>query len=216
MPRLALLGLLLVSTGCPNGDDGPCGIGVVGDPALGAEMQVVARHGSAQEGDPGTMVPIADGDRIPAIFPPQQGYVVFLGARVRNVDTCHLYVKTSVVDPCNDSRLHVRRQPVFLRLAEDGWAEPRDPDDISAFGNLEVCPSQGQVRDLEEEEYRFEISVVTVNSDGTEVLHAEEVLNLTPYCAEPARLEDCLCQCDRDYSLGTVCAPDADGGPGCP
>lgn len=132
---------------------------------------------------------------------------MFISARARNINVCPLQILASLRDECTGSILSREERPIVLEPTGDGWAEPRQPMEISNYSNLPTCPRAAAMRDMEGEPYLLRLRV---EDEAGRV--AEASMRITPYCAEPDRLERCLCECDSDFVLGEMCAPDVDSG----
>lgn len=202
-PRLLLI-LLPCLSACPDGegvDAGPqpCPIGDLNQPV---EMQVVHRTVD------GGLEPTGENALVPLIEPPQGGRVIFVGVRARNLDACSAFLVASLRDACTGQLIGVERRPVLLEPAGDGWAQPKQPVEISNYANLPLCPTPSVAnKDVEGELYRLEVKI----SDGAN-RSAQASLQIEPYCAEPQTLDRCLCLCDVDYVLGAACPADVDSG----
>jgi len=203
--HVLLLGLVLVTPACDGDDDAdgdtpPCAIG---DRALPPELQIVL-------GQPGGSAPAyvvaSEGGAAPILTPPQGGKIVLAGVLAKNVG-CFVQISASLRDECNGRALAVESRPVGLRARADGWGEPADPMQISDYSNLPICPRAQAERDLEGEPYLLTVHL----SDGAG-REAEASLRVVPTCAEPDALAACVCECDADYVLGQVCAPEPDAG----
>jgi len=193
----------LLLAGC--GDDAPppdaaipCRIG---DPSLAPELEPVYRTAG------GEMAPLGDGAELPLLTPPQGGRVIYVGARVRNVDLCGATLQAALRDPCTDRVLGIERRPIAWRLAPDGFAEPAQPQEISDYANLPMCPNAGADADLDGTPAQLELRFYEADGRVT-----ERILQVTPTCADDQDPQLCRCECDSDYDLGSECPGDPDGG----
>src|SRR5262245_50382520 len=79
--------IVLGVVACSDSKDPPkpitCAAGFVGDPAQPPQIAMVYTDGISQQ-----LSDVAAGERIPLEPPPQGGYVMYLGARVLNLDAC--------------------------------------------------------------------------------------------------------------------------------
>jgi len=186
---------LLAACGDDGGDPGVC---ITGDPALDVDVQVVGRE----------LAPLADGGTIPLEMPPQGGYVVFAGLRVHNANLCGASVQAALRDPCSGRVVGIERRPVAWRIADDGFAEPAQPLEISDFANVPACPNAGISHDVDGHPLQLELRLYEASGRET-----ERTLTVTPTC--PSDDDYCLCACDSEF--GGACPPiDPDGGVDCP
>ena len=202
--RVFLFKLFLVA-GCsphesppPTVDAGAC---FVGDPSKAAELELdVIAPGNVR-------APIGDGADVPLLFPPQGGRVVFVGVRVRNFDACEVQLTGAVRDE-QTKQVRVDARTILMHVTPDGWATndlAASAPDISSFANVPLCPNQWSTTNVFGTEYEL---VVTLK--GKEQRTVTKTIRVTPRCAEPDKLAECLCICKAGYRLGERC--DADGG----
>jgi hypothetical protein len=205
----AVLASMLV--GCPgtgttgNDDDaGPSDGGIVenfvGDPNAEPEGELLIY-------DPRQSPPTSSAHDpqviAPMIFGPQGGYMVLLGARVRNMDISSLQISGSVRDQCFDPAriVGITQAPMFAR-ERDGWGVPDDGSGIAAYLNMQLCPNTDASRDTDGHE--FDVSVrVTDRARRTVVMES----TITAECKNLDGTTDtvCTCQCDSTYELGEDC-----------
>jgi hypothetical protein len=199
MRAAAALALLLAACG----DDAPpdAGLCAVGDVSADPELELVYRTAD------GTMAPLAEGTVVPLLTPPQGGKVIYVGARGKNVDLCGASLQAALRDPCTDRVLGIERRPIAWRLADDGFAEPAQPQEISDYANLPLCPNAGSSEDLDGHPAQLEIRFYEPGGRVT-----ERILSITPTCADDEVPMLCRCECDADYELGFECPGDPDGG----
>lgn len=206
--RALTLAVAILCTGCSSEpeakpDAGPsCTLPFIGDKSKPIEAVLTVRDVS------GKSVELKDGDEVPLVFPPQGGRVVFLGARVNNVDPCAVKLSGAIRDVATN-QVRIDNRTVNLRVGADGRGASVD-DDISTFSNVPMCPNQWASTDAFDKPFRVEI---TIQDRGGRTVSKQVMV--TPKCAEPDRLAECLCICKKGYMLGEMCAaPDAgaDGG----
>jgi hypothetical protein len=193
---LLLLGLVPGLYACP--DEVRC---FVGDPALPAEIEPVFRDVELK------MQLMTEGGAVPLILPPQGGKVMVVGVRARNLDGCPVTIASSIRDTCSNSIIALENRPVRLEPNGDGWLTPAIPSDLINYSNLPACPRANLERDVHAQPYLLSIRVE--DKDGRK---AETMIEIVPTCAEPEFMDQCLCECDQDYSLGDECTgerPDA-------
>jgi hypothetical protein len=198
---LATAASLFLPAGCSDtGTDGgpkPCPIGDLTAPAeleivhLDANFAVIQTQPMAQ---------------VPLLPPPQGGWIVLLGARARNIDGCQVTLTTALVDDCDRQIIQIDKRPTHLEPGPDGWGTST----VTTFGNQPVCPQLTAKRDLHDVPY--DVMVVIEDSGGQK---ASATLTIVPTCRPDDEL--CMCQCDRDYVIGSSCNPLPAGGHGtCP
>jgi hypothetical protein len=179
------------------GSDGPgvCGLGFLGDPSTPVQLDLIAL------GADGASSPIGEGSAVALLFPPQGGRVVFAGVRASNIDPCGVELSGALRDPAsNEVRVDVRT----VNLGEvDGGAGASTDSNISSFANIPVCPNEWSSQDAYGNPYALTVSV-----KDREGRTASQTIHVTPVCAEPARLSECLCICKAGYVLGQACPSD--------
>ncbi|MBI5498063.1 MAG: hypothetical protein HY904_23880 [Deltaproteobacteria bacterium] len=193
-----------VDAGSSGTSTGRCQLPFAGDPRQAAELEVTVldEHYRASA--------LLDGGALPMMFPPQGGRVAFVGVRARNVDPCQARL-TGVLRDTMTRQVRLDARTVNLRATDGGWAQSAETN-ITTFANIPLCPNQWTERDLHGNP--FDLEVTLEDRDGR---HLQQTLRVTPYCAEPESLADCLCTCRGGYRLGQSCnvdggAPDGGGG----
>jgi hypothetical protein len=192
---LAMVGAAgLTAAGCGGGSKPPAGC-FEGDMSAGPELALVHRTPD------GMLAPIADGNELALVVPPQGGEVLLIGVRARNVDGCPLTLSTALVDPGSGVVAAFERRPVTLKLATDGWLEPERPSSLANFSNLPACPIAGLARAVDDSQpWRLDIQV-----DDAAGHHGEVAATITATCALSADPAGCSCQCAAGYVLGSAC-----------
>jgi hypothetical protein len=165
----------------------------LGDPLLAPEIELYVL---GLDPRPAAVV---DGDRVPLIQAPQGGKHIFAGFRARNLDMCPVAI-TGVVRDTSTGQVRFERRPVVFRDGGDGWAYPREPDQISSYANIAVCPNSWATKDIFEQS--FELELTARDREGRTVTVTRVV---TPYCAQPEREADCLCSCAQGYVMERQC-----------
>jgi len=200
---LATAASLLLPAGCGGHDAGtdaalkPCPIGDLNAPA---ELEIV--HLDATD----TVMQTQAMAQVPLLPPPQGGWIVLLGARARNIDGCQVTLTTALVDGCDQQIIQIDKRPTHLVPDADGWGTST----VTTFSNLPVCPQLTAKRDLHDVPYN--VQVVIEDTGGHK---ASAAVTVVPACPPGDAL--CMCQCDRDYIIGSSCNPPPAGGHGtCP
>jgi len=154
-----------------------------------------------------TVTPIVQGDAVPLIFPPQGGRVVFVGVRATNVNGCALQL-TGAIRDLHTQEVNVDSRTTNLIPTGDGWgvSGQSGPTATAAnFANVAVCPNEWASTSVYGNLFGLEVTVK--DKDGRQLT---KKLNVTPQCAQPENLSECLCICQVGYVLGQAC--NVDGG----
>jgi hypothetical protein len=174
----------------------------VGDLSQPVEMQVVHRTSS------GVAAPLEDGATIALVNPPQGGKILLIGVRVKNVDLCNATVQVAMKDLVTGRVAGIERRPVAWRIAADGFAEPAQPNEISDYANVPVCPNANIAQDIDGNPWELEVRFYDKDSNPT-----EQTLTITPTCAEDFDPTLCMCECAMDFGTACECeVPIGDGG----
>jgi hypothetical protein len=152
------------------------------------------------------MQELRPGARVPLILPPQGGKVVFVGARLKNMDLCSLQANGGVFDDCQVQPRIIGREGRGIQMVVNdatGLAEPAAPTTINNYVNIPLCGNFTSSRDIDDEPYRLEIRF-SDRALRALVLRAD----FTPFC--PASVGDdvfaqCICECDADFGFDGVC-----------
>lgn len=207
VPLAALFFAACTNSGDPA-DAGPqvgnCTTPFAGDPNAEPQVELLAM------GVDNEVTVLTDNSTLPLMFPPQAGRVAFVGVRALNVDPCALELSGVMSDPVSN-RITLDRRTVSLRPT-DGGTVASGRGVVNTWANIPLCPNQWSNEDVYGNEYPL---TVTLKQRSGRTF--ERTINVTPYCAEPDRLEDCRCICRGGYMLGEVCVFDggvgaADGG----
>ena len=189
------------------GHDAPqpeCAAGFLGDPVKSPEIELRAIR--ADETD----APLKEGDDVALIFPPQGGRVVFVGVRATNVNGCGVQLSGAVTDP-QTKQVRIDARTVNLNATGDGWgtsgvAMQSVSAAIANYSNIPLCPNQWSATDVFDHVYELEVTL-----KDRERRSVTKAIHVTPRCAEPTNLDECLCICKVGYVLGEACGA-TDGG----
>lgn len=186
--------------------DADCPVGVLGDTSMPIEFEFRVLHVD------GSDAPLADGDDVPLVFPPQGGRVIFVGVRAKNIDGCGVQLTGALRDMSN-GQVRIDSRTVNLIPTGDGWGTSAPPSQsISSardtYSNVPVCPNQWATSDVFDHEFILEVTV-----EDKEKRKLTKSIKVTPRCAEPDKLAECRCICKVGYVLGEQCA-DVDSGVG--
>jgi hypothetical protein len=151
-----------------------------------------------------TVAIIQDGGAIPMLLPPQGGRVLFVGVRATNIDGCALQL-TGVLRDLTTQRVTLESRTINLTPTGDGWGASAASvaslsAAISSFSNIPVCPNQWSAVDLYGHAYGLEVTIL-----DRERRQLTKQIQVTPECAQPENLGECLCICRAGYVLGQAC-----------
>jgi hypothetical protein len=146
---------------------------------------------------------------LPILIPPQGNRYVFPGVRATNVDGCQLLITAAVRD-LSTQQIATERRYITLVPTGDGWGVSGVSGEsiaVSAanFANVLVCPNLWSSTDIYGHVYGLEVTI-----QDQECRQATRKISVTPECAEPPNLAECLCLCKWGYVVGQSCD---DGGP---
>lgn len=193
----SVVAVVVAVAGCPapSDDDAPtqCPGLYIGDAAADAKIEIVFQDAA------GALQPIGAGD-VPLLFPPQGGRVMFVGARVTNVNACAATLTGAIRDP-SSKKLQLDKRSVNVAPTADGWGAPAEGD-TSSFANIPACPNQWSETNLYDGTY--ELTVLFEDADGKS---ASATATVHPFCGEPENEAQCRCICKQGYVLGDACAP---------
>lgn len=150
---------------------------------------------------------LADGSVLDIIEPPQGGRVVFVGARVRNVDGCAALLTATLRDP-NDNQVRFDTRSVNLEDEGDGFGRVH-AGDLSVYANIPVCPNLWSGQSLYEGDYRLELKLT--DRAGREAttsytVQAQCTGKSQASPGDPTVLQYCECLCKAGYVLGEDCS----------
>jgi hypothetical protein len=210
LPRLPLLTLPLpLACGAdPPADPVPCTAGFLGDASSPVEFELTAVSPDY------VTEALADGGMISLMQPPQGGQVLFVGARVTNVDSCGLQITGALRDE-KTQQVRFDTRSINLIPTGDGWGVTGPVGAnvaglISNFSNIPVCANEWSMTDVDGHQYGLE---VTITDRGGRTLLKK--IRVTPECDEPSSALNCVCICRAGYVPGGDCpVPIEDAGAG--
>jgi hypothetical protein len=174
-----------------------CMLPFIGDATKDLEIEIIALRPDY------TSVPVAEGDSVALLFPPQGGRVIFAGVRARNVDPCSAQL-TGAVRDLDTKQLRVDSRTINLEATDDGWGRSADSD-IASFANVPMCPNSWSKPNIYGTKYELELTLV-----DRAKRKVTKTVGVIPACAEPDNAAECACICKGGYVLGEMC----DGGAG--
>lgn len=175
----------------------------IGDPTKPVEGVIVVTDGVTQ-----TLTDVAVGDAVPLVRPPQGGQVTYAGARLRNLNRCHVQFRGRYRDPTTMMELAFDGRNVDLVVGDDGWGRP-DATNPANFANIAPCPDPFTDRDIQGTTALLEMAVEDQHGHSLTLS-----VPVVPTCtaSDPAARALCVCECSRlPPDMMRSCAP-ADGG----
>ena len=172
-----------------------CTLPFLGDSTKPTELELIVLKADY------TSTPVAEGDSVALLFPPQGGRVIFAGVRARNIDPCGIQLAGAVRDLATQ-QLRVDARTVNLEATSDGWGQSSDAD-IASFANVPMCPNQWSTTNIYGTKYELEVTITDRAMHKT-----TKKVAVVPACAEPENAAECTCICRGGYVLGEAC----DGG----
>jgi hypothetical protein len=198
---ICLISTALLLLGCSDGETptpwpsvpiARCEIPFLGDPTMAPEIELVSL------GPGGLFAPIIEGGSVSLLQPPGAGRVIFVGARVRNMDPCAIRLAGQLKDPVSE-QIRLDSRIVNFEPTNDGWGGSV-PTDVFTVSNIAACPNQWSMQDLFGKEY--ELTVTVTDRDGRSVT---QTVRVVPACDEPGKEALCMCVCKQGYKLGEQC-----------
>ncbi len=191
--------------GCSSGPR--CKAGFIGDATKPVELAAVL----ATDGVSQMLKVVNANDPVPLEPPPQGGYVMYIGAQVRNLDACGAELRGSLRDPVTDDEVGFDARTTNLLLGADGWGRP-DPSDNSNVSNVNGCPDYF-AKDVQNQTYNLRVTVV--DREGRSGVTTVPIVPTCDQLTDPKIHYDCVCTCSANYVLGRCGAgPPADAATG--
>jgi hypothetical protein len=201
--RWRLLGLLslLATAGCKGGP-APCTT-FIGSPQQPIEGTLITVDKN------GALVDVAAGDAVLLQPPPQGGYVVYAGARARNLKACNVDFQGQLIDMATGGLAGFDRRQANLVAGPDGWGRP-DGSQFANLANVNPCPDPSP-NDVQGRTLLLQMQLT--DQDGRTLKLSTPVV---PQCQldDPGVQANCVCTCSANYSLGKCGFPDGGAGDG--
>ena len=143
---------------------------------------------------------LADGDTLDLIFPPQGGFVIFLGARVRKLNDPTVELRGRLLDPITGALIAEEGRVVDMqKSASDPTLWEPDLRSYTNVSNVPVCPLS-YPGDHFDQPVTVEVRV-TESVSGRAGVGRRRV---TPSCrqSDAAKLQLCRCECAAGFQLG--------------
>ena len=177
---------------CPGPAPVPpeCGV-FAGDPSAPLQIEPVGLVPGGQ------YAPLDDGATLQLTQPAQGGFVLYVGARARNLDPCGVTLSAQLLDPGSGpplTNLDRRRADLLARTA-DGWFLPGAAHLTSEFPNVPACPD-ALGRGIDGRDAVLEI--VLTDARGRTARATRKVV---PRCTAVSAI-GCSCVCGPDYRPG--------------
>jgi hypothetical protein len=188
--RRALLIPIVAVIACDSGQKVTCAAGFIGDATRSPQAVLVYTDGVSQ-----MLWEARAGQAIPLEPPPQGGYVMYLAARVLNMDAC-VEFRGSLLDPVSGAQVGFDARDATLQR-RDGWGWP-DATSNSNLSNVNGCPDYS-ARDIQGQTYTLQMTIA--DRDGRTAVVTQPIV---PTCrlSDAATQADCICTCSANYVLG--------------
>jgi hypothetical protein len=188
--RRALIISIVAVVACDSSQKVTCAAGFIGDPSKPPQAVLLYTDGVSQ-----LLSEARAAQAIPLEPPPQGGYVMYLAARVLNMDAC-VEFRGSLIDPVRGTQVGFDARDSTLQR-RDGWGWP-DASSNSNLSNVNGCPDYS-VRDIQGQTYTLKMTVA--DRDGRTVSVTQPIV---PTCmlSDGTTQADCICVCSANYVLG--------------
>ena len=163
---------------------------------VGSQDQPVEAALIATDGVSGKWVDVAAGADVPLVRPPQGGFVLFVAAKSKNLDTCNAMMTARLIDPSSGTIVAVDKRgaatsSLLINVAsDDGWVRPQLTP-LTAFPNLFTCPNTTAIP--------FESQTMTLEVDVTDDKGRMGTASgsIVPRCAfsDASTQAACICLC---------------------
>ena len=149
----------------------------------------------------GTVAPLAQGDALPLLFPPQGGFVSYVGVSATNVESCGVQI-TGALRDLSTQEVRVDSRTINLQPTQSGWGASGANGMASAsnFSNIPACPNEWSSTNIYGTLYGLEVTLQDARGHTI-----TSKIDVTPQCAQPDLVSQCLCWCQKGYVLGQAC-----------
>jgi hypothetical protein len=149
-----------------------------------------------------TLTVVNEGDAVDLVYPPQGGFVMFVGAQVRGLDAnvADVALKGRLLDAAGTTALASDMRTVTMQpSASDPTTYVPDLRSYVDVANVTVCPSYFPF-DLFGQPYTLEIAVTELSTMRTGVSRH----GVVPSCrqTDAAMQNKCMCECAANYHIG--------------
>jgi hypothetical protein len=146
-----------------------------------------------------TLVDLHDGDTIDLLYPPQGGFVLFAGAKVRHLAESVVELRGRLLGL--DGTPHgedVRTVAMITSLSDPTIATP-DLKSYLSVANIPVCPSTSTT-DLYDKMYLLEVQVTELQSKRVGV--GRRMVTASCRQSDATQLALCRCECGANFMIG--------------
>jgi hypothetical protein len=135
---------------------------------------------------------LAPGGPIDLVFPPQGGFVLFVGARVRGLDNGNVEMRAQMIDPTSQAVIAENKRVVTLQ---------RDPADAASWipdlrsfqnvPNVTMCPSTSAT-----DRFGVPLTLALTVTELSSSRAGMATLSTVPSCRQSDAKQLALCQCE--------------------
>ena len=147
-----------------------------------------------------TLADLVAGGPIDLVFPPQGGFVLFVGGRVHNLGDGNVEMRARVIDPGSQALIAQDKRVVTLqRDAADASTWIPDLRSFQNVPNVTMCPS-ALATDLFDVSLTLELTVTELSSQRVGM----STLSTVPSCrqTDARQLALCKCECAGNWTPG--------------
>ncbi|HEY7956468.1 MAG TPA: hypothetical protein VII38_14290 [Polyangia bacterium] len=146
-----------------------------------------------------TETPLEDGASIDLVRPPQGGFVLFVGALVKNLEEKTVVIDGQLADASGALVSEDKRTVTMMASASDPTLFQPDLRSYTGVANIAVCPSTSPT-----DRYNLPFQLTLVVTEPGSGRTGTGKITVTPSCrqTDPTELALCQCECAGNYSLG--------------
>jgi hypothetical protein len=146
-----------------------------------------------------TQTALADGDPIDLVNPPQGGFVLFVGAIVRNLSQTTVALHAALQDPSGTTLAEDSRTVSFVASPGDPGAFVPDLRSFTGVANVAVCPNASST-DRYNQPFQLEVDV----TEAATGRRGSATVGVTPSCrqTDTVKLTLCYCECSANFMVG--------------
>ena len=166
-------------------------LGVVGCGAA-SPSQPITITPAAYDAVTMTLTDLAPGASLDLVFPPQGGFVLFVGGRVQGLDDGTVQMRARMIDPASQMTVAENTRVVALkRDSADAASWIPDLRSYQNVPNVTMCPSTSTT-DLFDVPLTLELTATELSSGRV----GTATLTSTPSCRQTDAKQLALCQCE--------------------
>jgi hypothetical protein len=151
------------------------------------------------------LVDVHDGDKVSLLPPPQGGFGLFAGLRVRNLDPCAAQLRGRLRDPQTQEIIKENGRTVDLAADGSGFLVPSALYSFANVANIVACPDSLGAG-VADRTLSLELTITDRGGRTATVTRA-----VVPTCPADACHDECQCNCGPNWHEG-ACVPDGGGG----